>query len=111
MVTKRQYEAALKVIAQYKEEQSQKRLNELSLEKINPDTSLYELHERKLISSKLLWILRDQLPYEGSSMRDQMIPSTFKDMSKADLLKIHGVGTSLLNEFVYIMRFAGFEIV
>jgi hypothetical protein len=44
-------------------------------------------------------------------MRDQMIPSTFKDMSKADLLKIHGVGTSLLNEFVYIMRFAGFEIV
>lgn len=109
MVTERQYKNALAVIEKYKEQQKVLKQENIKANNISLSTELWDLHDKELISPKLISKL-----YEHHKrtvyVQDVYKPCTleyFTDINQYVFSKWYGVGKKTVEEFVSLMALAG----
>lgn len=111
MITERKYKNALAVVEQYRLQQSELQKNKLSNADITLSTTLDEVYDKKLITSKLAGVLRTYHRYYVLVGHNK--PPTLEFFTGINVTGIQcwsGVGKKTLREFIDLMAVVGHRV-
>jgi hypothetical protein len=111
MITERKYKNALAVVEQYRLEQSELQKDKLSNADLALSTTLQEVYDKKLITSKLAGILRTYHKY-NVLVGDNKPPTLeyFTSIHVTSMQCWGGVGKKTLREFIDLMAAVGHRV-
>lgn len=111
MITERKYKNALAVVEQYRLQQSELQKNKLRNADITLSTTLDELYDKELITSRLAGILRSF--HKCYVLVGDNKPPTLEFFTGINITGIQcwrGIGKKTLNEFKDLMAAAGHRV-